>query len=209
MVEFERPADRAQELSGRPGVVRFLEASPINAVMIDGGGQAGDAAFGPVMPGLYATAYDLHFALKRRGVDRRAGLLEGLYWMADGVTDLDVILGPDRGAWRWTLLIALPGEATDEELASSLAKGRARLAPDLSPGLRIERLDEGAVAQVLHLGPYEAERATIELLHAAIASADLRPRGRHHELYLGDPRRSAPERLRTLLRQPVAPVTPA
>lgn len=185
--------------------MRFLRAAPVRAVMIDGDGQAGGEAFEPRMPGLYATAYSLHFALKRRGVERRAGLLEGLYWTVDGSTDLDAILGPDRGTWRWTLLIALPDEATADELATALAAGRAKLGEDLAAALRIETFDEGDVAQVLHVGPYEDERPTIERLHAAIADAGLRPRGRHHELYLGDPRRSDPGRLRTLLRQPVEP----
>jgi hypothetical protein len=157
------------------------------------------------MPGLYTTAYDLRFALKRRGIEGRVGLLEGLYWTSDGSTDLDEILSPERGAWRWTLLIALPDEATPDELVASLARGRSKVAPEIAAGLRIETFDEGAVAQVLHLGPYAAERPTIERLHAAIAAAGLRPRGRHHELYLGDPTRSKPENLRTLLRQPVEP----
>ena len=186
-------------------MVRFLVPAPVRAVMIDGDGAAGEETFGPRMPGLYTTAYDLHFALKRRGADRPAGMLEGLYWTADGTTDLDAILGPDRAPWRWTLLIALPDEASEAELAASLAKGRERLDPALAPGLRVELLDEGPVAQLLHVGPYAAERPTIERLHAAIAAAGLRPRGRHHEIYLGDPRRAAPERLRTLLRQPVEP----
>jgi hypothetical protein len=204
-VEFERPADREAELRGRPGEIRFLEAAAIRAVMIDGEGQAGEATFGARMPGLYATAYGLHFTLKRRGVARRVGMLEGLYWTSDGSTDLDAILGPDRGAWRWTLLISLPPEATDEELATAVAGGRAKMPAELAADLRIGTFEEGPVAQVLHLGPYAEERPTIERLHAAIAAAGLRPRGRHHELYLGDPRRSAPERLRTLLRQPVEP----
>ncbi len=157
------------------------------------------------MPGLYTTAYSLRFALKRRGVERRVGMLEGLYWTADGSIDLDVILGPDRGTWRWTLFIALPDEATDEELADALAKGRAKVAPEIAVDLRIETVAEGAAAQVLYLGPYADERPTIEALHAAIAAAGLRPRGRHHELYLGDPGRSAPAKLRTLIRQPVEP----
>jgi len=63
---------------------------------------------------------------------------------------------------------------------------------------------EARVAQVLHLGPYANERPTIERLHAAIAAAGLRPRGRHHEIYLGIPGKGAPERLKTILRQPVA-----
>jgi hypothetical protein len=205
IVVFERPSDRNAELRGRPGEIRFLEIAPIRAVLVDGDGQPGEATFGVRMPGLYATAYGLHFALKRRGVERRVGMLEGLYWTADGSTDLDAILGPDRGTWRWTLLISLPGEATDQELAAALAGGRAKMPAELATELRIETFEEGPVAQVLHLGPYGEERPTIERLQAAIAAAGLRPRGRHHELYLGDPRRSAPERLRTLLRQPVEP----
>ena len=204
-VTFEQPADRAAELAGRSGVVRFLEVRPVRAVMIDGDGQPGETTFGARMPGLYTTAYSLRFALKRRGVERRVGMLEGLYWTADGTTDLDVILGPDRGTWRWTLFIALPDEATDEELSDALAKGRAKVAPEVAVDLRIETLAEGAVAQVLHVGPYADERPTIERLHGAIAAAALRPRGRHHELYLGDPTRAAPEKLRTLVRQPVEP----
>jgi len=204
-IDFERPADRAGELAGKPGVVRFLEVAPVRAVMVDGDGPPGETTFGARMPGLYTTAYDLRFALKRRGVERRVGMLEGLYWTSNAATDLDEILGPERGTWRWTLLITLPDEANDGELAASLAKGRGKVAPEISTNLRIETFDEGAVAQVLHLGPYAAERPTIEALHAAILAAGLRPRGRHHELYLGDPTRSKPENLRTLIRQPVEP----
>ncbi len=205
LVSFERPTDRAGELAGKPGVVRFLEVAPVCAVMVDGAGQPGETTFGARMPGLYTTAYSLRFALKRRGVERRVGMLEGLYWTADGATDLALVLGPDRGTWRWTLFIALPDEATGEELADALAKGRAKVAPEIAADLRIETVAEGAVAQVLHLGPYADERPTIERLHAALAAAGLRPRGRHHELYLGDPTRSAPDKLKTLLRQPVEP----
>jgi len=202
---FERPVDRAGELAGKPGVIRFLEVAPIRAVMVDGDGQPGETTFGARMPGLYTTAYSLRFALKRRGVERRVGMLEGLYWTADGSIDLDAILGPARGTWRWTLFISLPDEATDEELADALAKGRAKVPPEIAQDLRIETVAEGAVAQVLYLGPYSEERPTIERLHAAIQAAGLRPRGRHHELYLGDPGRSAPEKLRTLIRHPVEP----
>lgn len=202
---FERPADRAGELAGKPGVIRFLEVAPIRAVMVDGDGRPGEATFGARIPGLYTAAYSLRFALKARGVERRVGLLEGLYWTVDGAIDLDVILGPDRATWRWTLLISLPDEATDGELADALAKGRAKVGPDVAADLRVEWFAEGAVAQVLYLGPYAEERPTIERLHEAIAAAGLRPRGRHHELYLGDPGRSAPEKLRTLIRQPVEP----
>jgi hypothetical protein len=208
-VVLERPADREAELRGRPGETRFPEITPIRAVMIDGEGQAGEATFGARMPDLYGTAYGLCFALKRRGVERRVGMLEGLHRTADGSTDLDAILGPDRGTWRWTLLVSLPSEATDAELATTHAGGRAKMSAELAADLRIGTFEEDPVAPVRRLGPYAEERPTIERLHAALTAAGLRPHGRHHELYLGDPRRSAPERLRTLIRQPVEPSPPA
>jgi len=204
MTGFERPADRAVELGGRPGRVRFLDLDAYRFVMIDGDGPAGEAAFMPRMPGLYATAWTLRFALKHRGVVTKVGPLEGLWWTSDGTTDLDRIFGDaDRGTWRWTLMITLPDEALTGEVEAALAAGRAKLDEPFARSLRVETFAEGRVAQVLHLGSYAAERPTIETLHAAIADAGLRPAGRHHEIYLGDPRRGAPEKVRTLLRQPV------
>jgi hypothetical protein len=204
VVTFDRPADRAAELRGRPGAVRFLELPSRRCVMIDGEGPAGPTAFEPRMPGLYATAWTLRFALKARGIVTKVGPLEGLWWTTDESTDLDAILGPDRGTWRWTLLIVLPDEATEAELEAALETGRTKLDDDHRPSLRIETLEEGRVAQLMHVGPYAAERASIERLHAAVAEAGLQLRGRHHEIYLGNPRTSAPERLKTILRHPLA-----
>ncbi|TAJ99908.1 MAG: hypothetical protein EPO36_10385 [Chloroflexota bacterium] len=204
-VEFVRPTSRDAELKSVAGV-RFMELPPRRCVMIDGEGPPDPAAFAPRMPGLYTTAWSLRFALKSRVVTR-VGPLEGLWWTTDGTTDLDAIFGPDRvtgrDTWRWTLFIALPDEAREGEIEAAVSRGRAKLDPAFAAGLRVESFDEGRVAQVLHLGPYATERATIERLHAAIAGAGLRPRGRHHEIYLGIPGKGAPEKLKTILRQPV------
>jgi hypothetical protein len=202
---FERPSGRAAELGGGARVVRFLELPARRAVMIDGDGAPGPDAFTPRMPGLYTTAYALRFGLKARGVAGKVGPLEGLWWTADDSQDLGAVFdaGTSRTDWRWTLLIDLPDEATETEVEQAVARGRARLEPALAGGLRVETFDEGRVAQLLHVGPYATERASIELLHAAVEAAGLRLRGRHHEIYLVDPRTSAPERLRTILRHPV------
>jgi hypothetical protein len=202
-VAFERPVDRNAEFRGRPGVVRFLDIPPRRCVMIDGEGSPGEGAFTPRMPGLYATAWTLRFALKHRGVVTKVGPLEGLWWTVDEATYLDAILREERGTWRWTLFIVLPDEAGDAEIDVALAAGRAKLDPVLASNLRVETFDEGRAAQLLHLGPYAAEWPSIERLHAGVAAAGLRLRGRHHEIYLGDPRTSAPERLRTILRHAV------
>ncbi len=200
---FERPADRAAEFRGGPGIVRFLDLPVRRCVMIDGQGAPGEDVFAARMPGLYTAAYTLRFALKRRAVVTKVGPLEGLWWTVDEATYLDAILREERGSWRWTLFIVLPDEATDEELDPALAAGRAKLDPALASNLRVEPFAEGHAAQLLHLGPYAAERPSIERLHAGVAAAGLRLRGRHHEIYLGNPQTSAPERLRTILRHPV------
>lgn len=203
-VTFDRPVDRDAEFRGGPGVVRFLELPPRRCVMIDGEGAPGEAAFGARLPALYTTAWTLRFMLKRRGLVSKVGPLEGLWWTTDEATYLDAILREERGSWRWILFIVLPEEATDVELDEALAVGRAKVQRPFVDSLRIDRFEEGRVAQLLHLGPYAAERPSIDRLHDGIAAAGLRLRGRHHEIYLGNPQTSAPERLRTILRQPVA-----
>lgn len=202
-VDFARPRDRGDEFVAPAGVVRLVDLPAHRFVMIDGEGKPGDVTFAPRMPGLYATAYTLHFALKRRGVVARVGPLEGLWWPEETAGAQDLVSGVDQGGWHWTLLIGLPDEASPGEVEAALGAGRAKLVEPFVANLRVESFAEGRAAQVMHVGPYDAEGPTIERLHAAIAAAGLQARGAHHELYLGDPRRSAPERLRTLVRQPV------
>lgn len=202
-VDIEQPKDRHDEYKVRHGAVRFLSIPDHRFVMVDGSGPPGEEAFAARMPGVYGMVYGLHFALKRRGVAGKVGPLEGLWWRAEDVLDLDLIFGHERAGWRWTLMIVLPEEATEEELEEHLVGARTKVDPGIASSLRIERFGEGDVAQILHLGPYADERPSIDRLHQRIVSAGFRPRGRHHELYLGDPRRSAPDRLRTILRQPI------
>ena len=135
----------------------------------------------------------------------KVGPLEGLWWTSDGVFDLDWLLEGARDTWRWTLFIVLPDQATDDEIDQATGVGRTKVELYLRTSLRVERFGEGTAVQLLHLGPYATEKASIERLHLAILEAGLSPRDRHHEIYLGDPRTSAPDRLRTILRQPVLP----
>jgi hypothetical protein len=139
--------------------------------------------------------------------------LEGLWWVDDPEQrDLftDVALGraeirdTDRSLWRWRALMAqLP---PIDEAAVSQAVERAReKGLHAVDRLRFEPWREGLCAQTLHVGPYAEEGPTIRLLHEGIAAAGYQPRGRHHEIYIGDPRRSAPEKLRTIIRHPVEP----
>jgi hypothetical protein len=109
----------------------------------------------------------------------------------------------DRDAWNWTMMSAVPDEVTAEEVAAAAdAAARKRELP-AAELLRLERLEEGLAAQIMHIGPYAEETPTIERLHGFVAAQGYELRGRHHEIYLGDPRRTAPERLKTVVRHPV------
>ena len=203
---FERPIDRADLLRARRDRVRYLDVPSIWFAMVDGAGASTPEVLEPRISVLYPVAYGLHFALKRRGVRVRVGPLEGLYWTSTDERPLDA-RDADRSWWRWTLMLALPDEATEGEIATALDDARRKRPDPLFDALRVERFVEGPSAQILHVGPYAAEGPTIERLAASIAADGLRACGRHHEVYLGDPHRSRPERLRTILRQPVEPAT--
>jgi hypothetical protein len=142
---------------------------------------------------LFAVSYALRFRIKRElGVDRRVGPLEGL-WAIDG----GAFSFHERSNWLWTIMIEQAEEVSPEMVdAATRAKG-------VRVPLRLERLREGLAAQILHVGPFADEPRTIDRLHAFIDSRRLRAVGRHHEIYLRDPRRTAPERLRTIIRQRV------
>src|SRR3954469_21546263 len=113
----------------------------------------------------------------------------------------------DKSAWNWTMMITVPEQVTAAVVEDARAAA-ARKRPHAGlHGVRLERFVEVRCAQILHVGPYSAEGPTVAELHAFIAEHGCALAGKHHEIYLGDPRRAAPEKLRTIVRQPVAPAT--
>lgn len=205
-VDFEPALDYRREITARPGRVRLLVVPERRYLVIDGTDDPGSTGFGEAITTLYPVAYTLHFALKRRRVTAPVGALEGLYWIGEPrpITAADfAATAGERTAWSWRLMLPVPDEATDADFASAIDEVFAKKRPPLLDQLRCEAWEEGRVAQILHIGPYAAEAPTIERLHRAIAEAGLRPRGCHHEIYIGDPNRTAPDRLKTLIRQPV------
>ncbi len=169
-------------------------------LMVDGEGNPNTTnAFQDAIQALFALSYGAHFALKKDGIEARVWPLEALWW-ADGKADfLDV--GQD--GWRWTAMIRQPDELTPALLDRVRAEAQRKKPNPALARVRLEEFDEGAAAQVMHVGPYSAEKPTIDRLRAFIAEQGFRPRGRHHEIYIGDPRRAAPEKLKTVVRQPV------
>jgi hypothetical protein len=171
--------------------------------MIDGRGDPNTApAYADAVQALYSVAYTIRFALKRRpdAVDAPVMPLEGLWWMPDMAT----FSTEDKSQWNWTMMIVVPEQVT-AQVVEGARSAAATKKPLASLGrVRRERYAEGRCAQVLHVGPYSAEGPTVAALHGFIAEHGYVLAGKHHEIYLGDPRRSAPEKLRTIVRQPVA-----
>ena len=204
--------DLASLYKARRGRVDVVEVPLLSFAVVRGEGDPDGPAFAEAIQALYAVSYAAHFGAKKRtGVSTKVMPLEALWW-ADDPEQAEIVkraaMGEgslalaDRSAWRWQAMIVQPDPIGAEDVERALEESRPKKLPALGE-VAFEAWEEGRCAQTLHVGPYAEEAPTIVRLHAAIDEAGLTPRGRHHEVYLGDPRRSAPEKLRTLVRQPV------
>ncbi|MGW9631560.1 GyrI-like domain-containing protein [Agromyces sp. NPDC055520] len=184
------------------GRFELIDVPELAYCMVDGHGDPNSAPeYIAAVEALYAVSFAAKFQSKRE-LDRDyvVGPLEGL-WSAD---DPATFVTREKSAWSWTMMIWQPDWLTAGLIAEAVSKAATK-AP--AAGLvRFERLAEGRSVQTLHLGSYDDEGPTLARLHDEfMPEHGLRFNGRHHEVYLGDPRRTAPEKLKTILRQPVAP----
>lgn len=216
MISVDLRAQLRYLSSPKPGRFELVDVPELNCLTITGAiepghGPSDSPGFDEALGALYGLAYTLRFALKKRAVDpvdAPVMPLEGQWSITGG--DFDHTR-PDN--WGYRLFIVVPDLVGQADVDAALADLRAkRCDREALARLRLERLTEGRCAQVLHVGPYSIEPQTLAGLpdflaeHALVdlvGAAD----GRHHEIYLGDPRRAAPERLRTIIRHPVGPVT--
>ncbi len=210
MVGGGRATDLKKELpayAARRGRFDVVEVPPLDFLMVDGHGDPNTAQrYADAVTSLYPLAYKLKFLLREElGVDHVVMPLEALWWSDDMAS---FTTARDKSRWSWTLMIAVPDAVTAEHLdAARRAAARGTHGPLLDE-VRLERFDEELCVQTLHVGPYDAEGPVLAEMHErVIPEQGLRMTGRHHEIYLGDARRTAPERLRTILRQPVARAT--
>ncbi|WBU36697.1 GyrI-like domain-containing protein [Homoserinibacter sp. YIM 151385] len=189
------------------GRFELVEVPELSYLMVDGHGDPNaDPSFTASLEALHPLAYRLRFASRALGRDARVMPLEGLWWADDMASFTSA---RDKRDWDWTLMIAVPpwiDASMLEDAASGIeAKAtRAKPAPTRLRDVRLERLAEGLCVQTLHVGPFDEEAETLRRMHEEFVPAErLRVTGRHHEVYLSDRRRTAPEKLRTILRQPV------
>ncbi len=181
----------------------IVDVPPMNFLMVDGVGDPNtSAAYRDALESLYAMAYTLKFALKKaEGINYGVAPLEGLWWSED----LDAFLAGAKDTWSWTMMIAQPSIVTPAWVDKAREEVQRKKAPVALPLVRFDRFHEGLSAQIMHIGPYAMEAPTIQKLHDFIQAEGGVFDGhaqKHHELYLGDPRRAAPEKLKTVIRQP-------
>jgi hypothetical protein len=188
--------------SAPAGRVDVVQVPPLLHLAVDGRGDPNDSpAYADALAALYPLAYGIKAQGRRSDRDHVVMPLEAVWWSADMAA---FTTARDKTRWEWTLLIMVPDWVADEHLAVARTAAARRHPSPLLDRVRLERLDEGLCVQTLHVGPYDAEGPLLEELHDRfIPEHGLRMTGRHHEIYLSDPRRTAPARLRTILRQPV------
>jgi hypothetical protein len=180
-----------------------IQAPPVSYLMVDGHGDPNTApAYRLAVESLYATAFTIKFASKANGKDFVVAPLEGL-WSAP---DPESFTARRKDEWDWTLMIMVPDHLDEGIFLAARTRAREKLGA-LPESLRLESLEEGLCLQALHVGGYDDEGPLLARLHGEVMpSGGYGFAGRHHEVYLSDPRRTTPEKLKTVIRQPVRQV---
>jgi hypothetical protein len=192
-----------KHLYGPPtGEITTVTVPPLTYLMVDGHGDPNTSkSFEQAVEALYSLSYTLKFSLKKNpdAIDYGVMPLEGLWW-AD---DPRVFMQADKSTWKWTAMILQPEFISRDHVDTALEDVRRKKNPAALDRVRFDTLDEGESVQTLYLGPFSEEGPVIQRIHAAIHAAGKELYGKHHEIYLSDPRRTAPAKLRTILRQPM------
>jgi len=189
--ELYRPSAKKPEI---------VEVPEMNFLMVDGSGAPESQTFMEAVGVLYGVSYTLKFMLKKAArAEYKVMPLEGLWWMK-GTRDFDV---KRRDDWQWRVMIAQPDAVTAADVAQARDEQQKKKDPPGLDRLKFKSFTEGKAVQIMHIGPYSTEGPTIKGLHAFAKESGLKLTGKHHEIYMGDPRRSAPEKLKTIIRQPV------
>jgi hypothetical protein len=181
---------------------QILDIPVLDFLMLDGHGDPNtDPAYVTAVSALYTISYTLKFDLKKAGgtPDYKVYPLQGLWWS----TDMSDFLTGNKSNWDWTMMIAQPEWITRDHIEQAKKKAAAKIDQKVLDQVRFEAYQEGTVVQMMHIGPYSAEGPNIVRIHQYAREQGYELSGKHHEIYLGDPRKAAPEKLKTIIRQPI------
>ncbi|MFP6834031.1 MAG: GyrI-like domain-containing protein [Porticoccaceae bacterium] len=178
-----------------------VEVPPLNYLMVDGEGDPNTSAeYKDAVEALFSVSYTIKFMIKKgpQAIDYSVMPLEGLWWSED----MTAFVANDRAKWKWTMMILQPSFVESEVVNTAITEVRRKKKLPDGDRLRLEQFSEGICAQILHIGPFSEEGPTIDRLHEYIDSKSAR-RGKHHEIYLSDIRRTDPQKWKTIIRHPM------
>ncbi len=200
-IDFKKEYKNLYNPSSKEVVI--VEVPTFSYLMVDGQGNPNTSQdYKDAIEALFGVSYTLKFMIKKgkRATDYGVLPLEGLWW-AD---NMDAFTSGDKDEWKWTAMIMQPTKLVTSELVKeAVDQLKKKKNPPTLPKLRFEKLTEGLSVQIMHIGPYSAEKPTIEKLHSFIKQNGYEPTGKHHEIYISDPMKSAPEKAKTVIRQPM------
>lgn len=182
--------------------VQIVDVPPMNFIMIDGEGDPNTAKdYQDALESLFAVSYAIKFMIKRGSTQIDYGVLplEGLWW-SDNMSDFT---SGNKDKWKWTSMIMQPEYVTVEIFKEAIEQVRKKKNPVAIQKLRFEKYDEGKAAQIMHIGQFSEEGPTIEKIHNFIRDNGCKLIKKHHEIYLSDIRKTASEKLKTVIRQPI------
>ena len=182
--------------------IEIVDVPEMNFLMIDGKGNPNTSKeFGNAVEALFSLAYTIKFMIKKgkEQIDYGVLPLEGLWWM-DDMTKFTV---ENKEEWLWTVMIMQPDFIKNEIVEEARKKVKLKKSLPALDLVRFEKFNEGKVAQTLHIGPFTEEGPTIQRVHDFIKENGYELYGKHHEIYLSDIRKAAPENWKTIIRQPV------
>ncbi len=182
--------------------VVVVDIPEFSFLMVDGKGDPNTSQeYKDVVEALFAVSYGLKFSVKRgkTAVDYGVLPLEGMWWADDPIAFNE----GNKAKWKWKAMIRQPMFITEELFKEVVEEVRKKKNPSALPKMRFQIFREGLSAQIMHIGPYSAEKPTIEKIRKFMVENGFDFNGHHHEIYIGDPRRSAPEKLKTVIRQPI------
>jgi hypothetical protein len=198
--DFKKQLKRLYQPSAKAFSV--VDVPAMDFLKIDGQGDPNASQeYQEAVEALYAVAFQLKSAIKGRDpeIDSLVPPLEGLWW----AEDMEAFTTGDRDAWFWTAMIVLPDDVSEQLLQKCINGVKQKKDLPALDRIRLERYHEGLSAQILYTGPYADVAPAVEKLHAFAMDKGYRLRGKYHEIYLSDPSRTAPEKLKTIIRQPV------
>lgn len=181
--------------------IEFVNIPEMKFFMIDGQGDPNNKEFKNAMEAIYALSYNLKMKIVKKEKlenDYVVPPLEGLWHKEDMSTwSID-----DKDSWEWTIMIRIPDYVSENQIDRAFEIVKNYKNPTSLSKIRVDKYNEGNVAQIMYVGPYSEEGSTIQKLHQAIIDKGFQLFGKHHEIYISDPRRVDASRLKTIIRQP-------